>query len=94
MAYYFMFGKYSQEAVKGITAKRTERAENLIKELGGEVKSAYALMGNYDLVLITRFPQLQDAIKASLALFKLTGISFSTSPAVSIEDFDALAAET
>ena len=39
MATYFMFGKYSLEAVKAISAKRTDDAVALIKQNGGELKA-------------------------------------------------------
>ena len=51
-------------------------------------------MGEHDLVLIAELPGIQETIKASLALHKLTGISFSTSPAITVEQFDKIAAET
>jgi uncharacterized protein with GYD domain len=90
MAVFFMFGKYSGEAIKGIGAKRTEKAVELIKKFGGEVKSMYALLAEQDLVLIVSFPGVEEAMKASVALAKLTGIAFTTAPAVSVEEFDRM----
>ena len=90
MATYFMFGKYSQDSVKEISAKRTEKAKELVKKNGGEIKSGYALLGKTDLVLIVEFPDLEQAMKTSVALSKLLGISFTTAPAVSMADFDKL----
>lgn len=90
MQTFVMMGKYSAEAVKDISANRTEKAVGLIKELGGKVLSMYALLGGYDLVLITEFPSLQVAMKASLGLDILTGISFSSYPAISVADFDKM----
>ena len=43
MATYFLFGKYSTDATKGMSASRTEKANQLIKKYGGEIKSIYAL---------------------------------------------------
>jgi uncharacterized protein with GYD domain len=88
-----MFGKYSSEAVKGISANRTEQGNRVIRKFGGEVISLYALLGEQDLVLIVEFPGIEEAMKASVALSKLTGISFTTSPAVPVEDFDKMIAE-
>jgi len=93
MATFFMFGKYSQEAVKGISAERTERAVEVIKKFGGEVKAMYALLGEQDLVLILTFPGIEQTMQASVALSKLTGIDFTTSPAVTVEEFDKLMSE-
>lgn len=93
MATFFMFGKYSSEAVKGISAQRTKKGNVLIEELGGEVVSLYALLGEQDLVLIPEFPGKEQAMKASVALGSLTGISFTTSLAVPVEEFDKMIAE-
>jgi uncharacterized protein with GYD domain len=87
---FFMFGRYSSESVGKISPKRTDQASALIKEAGGEAKAAYALLGDTDLVLIAEFPGVDQAIKASVKLSKLTGIAFSTSPAITVEEFDKL----
>ena len=90
MATYVMFGKYSTEGIKGISARRSDEAKALIKKNGGELKSAYAMLGGTDLVLIVDLPDTSKAMATSAALAKLTGIAFTTSPAVSIEEFDKL----
>ena len=41
--------------------------------------------------MIADLPDNSRAIAASTALAKLTGIAFTTAPAVSIEEFDKLA---
>ena len=92
MATYFMFGKYSSEALKGVSAERSKKAAELIKGAGGEIKSMYALLGEHDLVLIVELPSVEKAINASVALTKQTGIAFSTMPAITVADFDKLAA--
>ncbi len=92
MATYLMFGKYSPEALKGISAKRTADAKALIKKHGGELKAAYAALGEVDLLIIADLPDTARAMAASAALAKLTGIGFSTAPAVTVEEFDKLVA--
>jgi len=87
-----MFGKYSAEAMKGISAARTVDAENLIKKNGGEMISAYVLLGENDVLLIVNFPSIDEVIKSSVALGKLLGISISTVPAITVEDFDKIIA--
>jgi len=62
MATYFMFGRYSLDGMKGISARRTAKTLELIKKNGGEFKAGYALLGD----------------------------SFTTAPAISIEEFDTL----
>ena len=93
MATFFMFGMYSADALDGISAGRTSDAEKLIARYGGKVNSMYALMGEQDLILIVDFPDTQHAMQASVALSKLTGISFSSSPAIAVAEFDQLMAE-
>jgi uncharacterized protein with GYD domain len=90
MATYIMFGKYSAEGIKGISAGRTGQANDLIKKNGGSLKSAYACLGGTDLVFIVDLPDTQKALATSAGLSKLTGIAFTTAPAVSIEGFDKL----
>jgi len=92
MTTFLMFGKYSSEAIKGISGARTVEANNLIKKNGGEVVSQYALLGENDLLFIVNFPGVDEVIKSSVALNKLTGISFSTVPAITIEQFDKITA--
>src|SRR5210317_1087646 len=90
MSIFLMFGKYSSEAMKGISTDRTEKTRSVIQENGGEIISMYAVMGEHDLVFTIDFPDADRAIAASVALYKLTGIHFSTSPVVDVEQFDKL----
>ncbi|HZE20453.1 MAG TPA: GYD domain-containing protein [Desulfobaccales bacterium] len=92
MATFLMFGKYSAQAIKEMSPARTEKGTALIKQLGGEVKAMYALLGKIDLVFVVDLPNLEAAIKTSVALSKQTGIAFTTSPAISVEEFDKLIA--
>ena len=93
MAIFFMLGKYTSEAVEKISAERTEQAVGEIRKLGGAVKGMYVLLGEYDLIFCVALPGVDEAIKASVALSKLTGIAFTTCPAVTVEAFDRLVAE-
>lgn len=90
---YFMLGTYSAEAIQGISSQRTREANDLISKHGGSVTSVHALLGGLDLVIVAEFPGTEEAMKASVALTKTTGISFSTYPAVDVEAFDRLASE-
>lgn len=90
MMKFLMLGKYLIEGVKGITAKRTQEVVSLIEKNGGKVISMYALIGIYDLAFIVDFPGIPEVMKASVDLTKLTGISFTTLPAITVEDFDKL----
>jgi len=85
-----MYGKYTKEAMENISADRTKKALDAIAKAGGKVNSMYALLGKYDIVLITDFPGVEEVMKASIALNKLTNISFTSFPAITIEEFDKI----
>ncbi len=93
METFFMFGKYSSDSVKDISRERTQKLLDIVRRFGGEVLHMYALLGAYDLVLITRFPDMKEALQASVAITKALGISFSTLPAIPVEEFDRLVGE-
>ena len=90
MATYIMFGKYSVEALKGISAARTKKVADVIKKLGGKVEGMYVLLGKYDLVLTVDLPGTDAAMRASIELAKLTGIAFTTNAALPVEQFDKM----
>ena len=90
MATFIAFGKFSIDAVKEISSERTKKATAIVKNCGGELKAVYALLGETDVVAIMDFPGVKEAMKASVEITKLLGISFTTSPAVTVEEFDKL----
>ncbi|MBN1104659.1 MAG: GYD domain-containing protein [Deltaproteobacteria bacterium] len=93
MPIFMMFGKYTSEALKGISPARTDKAVELVEKNGGKVVSMYAVLGDHDLVFTLDFPDAEKALMTSIALNKLTGIAFTTSPVVEVEKFDKLMAE-
>ena len=93
MTIFMMFGKYSSESLKDISSERTEKAVEVIKKNGGKVISMYAVLGEHELVFTLDFPDAEKALAASVALNKLTGIAFTTSPVVEVEKFDKLVSE-
>lgn len=93
MATFLMFGKYTPEAMKEISADRTKAAQKLVKQMGGKIQAMYATLGENDLVAVVNLPSTDDALKASIALNRMTGIVFSTIPAVAVEDFDKMVGE-
>ena len=93
MATFLMFGSYTPQAMKEMSAERTGKANDLVKKHGGTITSMYATLGKQDVLIIADFPGAEQAMKASVALTKMTNIGFSTSPAVSIEQFDKMIAD-
>ena len=90
MATFFLMGKYTHEGLRNIGAKRTAEAVGLIEKFNGQVTAMYALLGPYDIMFIVNLPGTREAMEASIGLAKLTGISFTTCPAVSVQRFDEM----
>ena len=93
MSIFLMFGKYSSDGAKDISSSRTEKARTVIQKNGGKIISMFAVMGEHDLVFTIDFPDADKAIATSVALYRLTGIHFTTSPVVDVEQFDRLVGE-
>ncbi len=87
---YFMFGRYSQQSLKDISRRRTEEAVGVIESFNGQVTAMYALLGQFDLVFIVNLPGNREAMEASIALTRATGIDFVTAPAFPVEHFDQM----
>jgi len=90
MATFLLCGKYSSQALEQMSAQRTQQAVEAVQQCGGEVEAMYATLGQNDLLFIVSLPGIEEAMKASIALTKLTGIAFSTTPAIPVQDFDTL----
>ena len=90
MAKFLMLGKYSTDAVKGITADRTNKVAAVIEKTGGKVNAMYALLGSYDLAFVVELPGIQDVMKVSVAITKMTDIGFTTFPAIPVDEFDKI----
>ena len=91
MTTYILFGKMSVNAVRDISSVRTMKSVAIIEEYGGRIQAIYALLGGADVLAIIDFPGMNEAMKASIELTKLLGIAFSTSPAMTVDEFDKLA---
>ncbi len=90
MTTFIMTGRYSAEAIKQISAERTTKGTEIIRQCGGKLVAGYATLGEKDLLIIVEFPGASEVIKASIALNKALGITFATVPALRLEDFDKL----
>jgi hypothetical protein len=55
--------------------------------------NCFALLGDRDIMLLVNLPTNTEAIQVALAIARLTGASFSTYPAISMDEFDRIAEE-
>jgi uncharacterized protein with GYD domain len=89
MPIYVTLFKSTAEGTKGLkeTQRHMEEAKKEIGEVGGKVINAYALLGRYDFIYITEFPDQKSALKV---LFK-TAMKGRVSPenlvAIPLEEF-------
>jgi uncharacterized protein with GYD domain len=90
MPKFLMLGSYTSHSTQGISKARKRQIESLIIECGGQLQLLYGLLGTYDLLILAEFPSNEVAVRASLSITKMTGITFSSQPAVEIADLDEL----
>ena len=90
---FLMLGNYSSGAISSISAGRTQEAKGIVKEFGGKVIGIYGLLGDYDVMFLVGLPDLTAAMQLSVKLGQMTGISFSTYPAVDVATFDKAISE-
>ena len=91
MTTFVMKGKLSATALRHISSGRTVKAKEIIQQSGGRFVSAYATLGDSDVLLIAEFPGVPEAMTASIALNKALDIAFATVPALGVDEFDKLA---
>ena len=56
MPTYVTLFRYSSEGFKDLSEERRQQQISLIESHGGQVKEAYGLMGEWDVLIITEFP--------------------------------------
>jgi uncharacterized protein with GYD domain len=68
MSAYFVLVNWTDKGVQQVkdSPRRFDAAKKALKDMGGEVKSVYLTMGEYDLVLICEASD--DAVMASFVL--------------------------
>jgi uncharacterized protein with GYD domain len=92
MKTFFIFGKSSPKELKEISLKYRAEVVSLVKDFGGDVGSMHVMLREKYLILISPFPGIKTAKKASISLSKFTGISFRTLQAILADDFQELKA--
>ncbi len=91
MKTFLIFGKSSPKELKELSVKYKAEIVRLVKDTGGDVGSMSVMLEKY-MILISAFPGIKTAEKASITLSKFTGISFRTLPAIPVDEFYELTA--
>jgi uncharacterized protein with GYD domain len=93
MPLYVTLGKYTSEAMKNINevSERLQQNTRLVESKGGKVVAFYGLMGEWDILVITEFPDEKSAMSALLTIGKAGRLATHTMTAVAGEEFATLA---
>lgn len=94
MATFIVLFRYTEQGIKAIkqSPERVEKAKQLFRQMGAEVKSFYMLLGRYDTVFIVEAPNDETIAKATLALASLGNVKTETLRAFSGEEFRTIVA--
>ena len=86
MAKYVTLFNYRSN-VEGGGPQRFAEAQKIVAAEQGEILAVYGLLGAYDIVSITEFPDQEAAMRAVAKISNLIGASTQTMPAVERDDF-------
>jgi uncharacterized protein with GYD domain len=89
MATYLMLLNWTDQGIRNLkdSPKRFDAAKKLAKDLGGELKSGYMTLGNFDLVLIVEMPNDEKLASFGLKLGALGNVRTTTLRAYSEEEY-------
>ena len=89
MATYITLLKYTDQGIKTIkeSPSRLEKARQLLKSLGGELKSFYLVQGRYDAIVIAEAPNDEVAAKFALASGSQGNVRTETTRAFTEEEY-------
>jgi uncharacterized protein with GYD domain len=91
MPLYATLLKYTSEGFKDISEDRLKQNISMIESKGGKFVAGYGLIGEWDILVITEFPDEQSAMKALLTTCQSGIGTTQTMTALPIEDFVKLA---
>ncbi|MGB7062118.1 MAG: GYD domain-containing protein [Candidatus Zixiibacteriota bacterium] len=89
MPIYVSLFKSTAEGTKGLkeTKRYLDEGEKDVQEAGGKILAAYALMGRYDYIYITEFPDQRSALKALFRTALKGRVAPETLVAIPLEEF-------
>ncbi len=89
MATYVTLLKYTEQGIKTIkeSPSRLEKARQLLKSLGGELKSFHLVQGRYDAIVLSEAPNDEVAAKFALAVGAQGNVRTETTRAFTEEEY-------
>jgi uncharacterized protein with GYD domain len=79
--------------IKGGGSERFEKVKQIVAEEKGEILHVYGLLGAYDILSVSEFPDNRAAMKAIARIGNLIGAKTNTMAAVERDDFLKLLTE-
>src|SRR5438445_13074743 len=89
MATYITLLKYTDQGIKSIkeSPSRLEKAKQLLKSLGGELKSFHLVQGRYDAIVLSVAPIDEDVTKFALVTGSLGNVRTETLRAFTEDEY-------
>ena len=89
MATYITLIRFTQKGVTEIkdSATNIDRAKQMFKSMGAELKEIYLTLGQYDMIAIAEIPDDETVAKLSLAVSSQGGVRGETLRAFTEEEF-------
>ena len=86
MSKFIMCGSCPPEALKEVGVGYKEKVVEVVSDCNGTIDAMYSTLGEFDLIIFADLPDVESAMNASIELNKLTGVAFSSSPAVELQE--------
>lgn len=88
MPFYITLWKYTRQGVENVreSPARIDQIEDMFEEMGGQLHEFYMLMGRYDTITISEFPDDDAAAQAVLAVAEQGNVSSETLKAFTREE--------
>lgn len=89
MPTYISLVEYTQDGIKNVenSPDRLEAARSLAEELGGELTDFYLTMGQYDIVVVTEFPDDETCAQFALNIGSQGAVSTETLKAFTEDEY-------
>ena len=92
MPTYVSLARYSDQGIRNIkeSASRLDAAKKAYQAAGGELKQFFLLMGQYDILIVSEFPNDEAAGKVALMLGSLGNVRTESCRAFTEAEFRKL----
>jgi uncharacterized protein with GYD domain len=92
MPTFVTLGKWTDQGIRNVkdSPKRRQAFEDKITSMGGKVKDAYLVLGDYDIVVVTEVPNDETAAKLALGTAMQGNMRTTTMRAFSREEMDKI----